>query len=110
MPTPAGGVATPRPSPTGASGGGNRATASLGAARTPVATLTTAAATATRVPASVYRQRKSEPLVGDGAAAREENVGDGLSPQLLALAAGVPALAGAGAGVYYWRWRRARLR
>ena len=111
VPTPAGGVATPRPSPTGAGGGGNRATAALGAARTPVATVTTgAAATSTRVPASVYRQRKSDSLAGGGATAREDNVGGGLSPQLLALAVAVPALAGAGAGVYYWRWRRARLR
>ena len=110
VPTPAGGATTPRPSPTSAAGGGNRAPAALGAARTPVATAITAAATATRVPASVFRQRKSDSPEGGGATAREESVGGGLSSQLLALAAGVPALAGAGAGVYYWRWRRARLR
>ena len=109
-PTPTDGATTPRPSPTGTGGGGNRATASLGAARTPVASATAATTVAARAPAAVYRQRKSEPPVADGATEREESVGGGLSPQLLALAAGVPALAGAGAGVYYWRWRRARLR
>jgi hypothetical protein len=110
-PAPAGGATTPRPSPTGAGGAGKPTPAVLGAARGPVATATAAAATAaTRVPASVYRQRKTDSSVGGGAAARGESVEGGLSPQLLALAAGVPALAGAGAGVYYWRWRRARLR
>jgi hypothetical protein len=110
-PAPAGGATTPRPSPTGAGGAGKPTPAVLGAARGPVATATAAAATAaTRVPASVFRQRKADSSVGSGAAARAESVGGGLSPQLLALAAGVPALAGAGAGVYYWRWRRARLR
>jgi hypothetical protein len=108
-PAPAGGATTPRPSPTGVDGAGKPTPAVLGAARGPVATATAAAA-ATRVPASVYRQRKSDSSVGGGAAARAGSVGGGLSPQLLALAAGVPALAGAGAGVYYWRWRRARLR
>ena len=109
VPAPAGGATTPRPSPTGVDGAGKPTPAVLGAARGPVATATAAAA-ATRVPASVYRQRKSDSSVGGGAAARAGSVGGGLSPQLLALAAGVPALAGAGAGVYYWRWRRARLR
>lgn len=111
VPPHAGSATTPRPSPTAAGGAGNATPMALGAARMPVATATRpAAGTATRAPAAVYRQRKSDPLVGDGAAAREENVGGGLSPQLLALATAVPALAAAGAGVHYWRWRRARLR
>ncbi len=108
-PTAGAATTTPRPSSTRTVGASSTAVA-LGAARTPAATATTAAATATRVPASVYRQRKPDALAGGGATARGDNVGGGLSPQLLALAAGVPALAGAGAGVYYWRWRRARLR
>jgi hypothetical protein len=110
VPTPAGSTTTPKPAPTGTVGAGHSTPAALGAARTPVPTTATAAATATRVPASVFRQRKSDSAQGGGATAREESVGGGLSPQLLALAAGVPALAGVGAGVYYWRWRRARLR
>jgi hypothetical protein len=115
-PTPADNATTPRPSPTGAvdGGGTNRATATLGAARTPVASVTaataTAAAAAARAPTFVYRQRKPDPSVADAATADGEGVGGGLSTQLLALAAGVPALAGASVGVYYWRWRRARLR
>jgi hypothetical protein len=114
-PAPAGSATTPRPSSTRADGRSeaNRATAALDAARTPVtsATAATAAAAATsRAPALVYRQRKSDPSVADAATGRGESVGGGLSIQLLALAAGVPALAVAGAAVYYWRWRRARLR
>jgi hypothetical protein len=109
-PTVAAVTTTPRPSPTRTVGAGHSTPAALGAAWTPVATATAAAATATREPASVFRQRKSDSAGGGGATAREESVGGGLSPQLLALAAGVPALAGAGAGAYYWRWRRARLR
>jgi hypothetical protein len=112
--TPTGSAVTSQPSPTGAAAGGgaHRATAALGSARTPVASVTAATATpaAAGAPAFVYRQRKSDQSVVDTATARGEGVGGGLSTQLLALATGVPVLAGAGAGVYYWRWRRARLR
>jgi len=109
--TPAGSVTRPRSSPTPVR---NSTPAVLAATREPAATATTAAAaaaaTSTRAPAAVYRQRKSDPLPGDSAAAREESAGGGLSPVLLVLAAGLPALASAGAGAYYWRWRRARPR
>jgi hypothetical protein len=109
-PRPTSSATTPRPSPTAASIEDDGVPAALGAARAPVATATTAAPTPTRAPPAVYRQRRSNPSVGDRAAAREDSDGGGLSLLLLALAAGVPVLASAGAGVYYWRWRRARLR
>ena len=114
VPAPTGSATTPRPSPTAASGVGKSTPAVLGAVRVP-ATTATAAATATataatRVPVSVFRQRKADPSVGDEASARAESDESGLAPPLLALAAAIPALAGASAGVYYWRWRRARLR
>ena len=116
VPAPTDGATTPRPAPTSASSAGKPTPAAFAAVRAPVTTATAAAtasaatATATRVPAFVFRQRKSDPLVGDEASARAESDEGGLPPALLALAAGIPALAGASAGAYYWRWRRARLR
>jgi len=104
--TPTGSSTKARSSPTAA---GNLVRAALAATRVPSGATTTAP-TSTRVPVAVYRQRKSDLVVGGGAAARDESGEGGLSPLLLALAVGVPALAGAGAGAYCWRWRRARLR
>jgi hypothetical protein len=104
--TPAASRTRPRSSPTATR---NSTPAVLGAARVPSAT-TTPAPTSSRAAVSVYRQRKPELSVGDGAAAPEDKGGGGLSAPLLALAAGVPALVSAGAGAYCWRWRRARLR
>ena len=106
--TPAAHASTGRSSPT-AVGVTGRTPAALGAARTPVATASASPAP-TRAAAAVYRQRKSDPLVGDGAATREESAGGGRPPWLLALALAMPTLAGVGAAAYYWRWRRARLR
>lgn len=112
IPAPTGGAATPRPSATGAISAGKPTPAALAAVRAPATTATAAATatTATRVPAFVFRQRKYDSSVGDEASARAESDEGGLPPPLLALAVGIPAMAGASAGVYYWRWRRARLR
>jgi len=112
IPAPTGSAATPRPSPTSPTGAGTPTPAVLGAVRAPATTATAAATatTATRVPAFVFRQRKYDSSVGDEASARAESDEGGLPPPLLALAVGIPAMAGASAGVYYWRWRRARLR
>ena len=109
VPTPGGSATTPHLSPGGPSSAGKPTPAALGAVRAP-ATATATATAATHVSASVYRQRKSDPSVGDEASARAEREEGGLPTSLLALAAGIPALAGVSAGMYYWRWRRARLR
>ena len=110
------GSATTLPSSSPGPGGAERPTpAVLGAVRPPAtagaaATAAATAATAAHEPASVFRQRKPDPSVGDEASARAESDAGGLPSPLLALAAGVPTLGGAGAAAYYWRWRRARLR
>ena len=98
------------PSPTGSSGAGSATPVVLGAVRPPATTVAAAATATTRAPYAVFRQRKADPLVGDEASAPAESDEGGLPSPLLALAAGVPALAGMSAGMYYWRWRRARLR
>ena len=107
-------TAPPAPAP-GPDGTQRPAPAVLGAVRPPAtagaaATAAATAAAAAREPASVYRQRKPDLSVGDGASGRAESDAGGPASPLLALAAGIPALAGVGAGVYYWRWRRARPR
>jgi hypothetical protein len=110
IPASEGSAAAPQPSPTGSSGAGPPAPAVLGAVRAPATAVTAAATVATRVPYAVFRQPRPDPLVGDEATAPAESDEAGLPTPILALAAGVPALAGLSAGMYYRRWRRARLR
>jgi len=96
-------------SPTPAHAANNGAPVALGATRNPTPAASAEALTTVQSQAAVYRQPKPGPLLRDATAGRLQSE-DGVSPQLLALAIGIPALAAAGAGAGYRQWRRARLR